>query len=109
MKALKTPIIVGSHYIDCGLVPRDCVEITHERYNKKTKCKNASIVGRSLVDGTEGICSLAYCTPMKVDKIIAQRWAKTGPLNPEDKLRLKLFYSSDHSEWADDRKIWWEK
>lgn len=80
--------------------------VGRELYNVKSKFKNATIAGISLVDGSHGICSLRYCSPIKVDKVIAQRWAKTGPLSIAGREALKNFYAS---EWGNGRAIWWKE
>ena len=108
---------IGDHYIDCGYIPRVVVEIDYEmRYIGKVtpenyeKCQRRlfqeGLVGRSLIDGRIGSCSINHCAPEWVHKTIAKRWSKTGPLSKELKNYLKLFYSG---EWGCDRKIWWNE
>lgn len=113
---------IGDHYIDCGLIPRVVTGISYERqYPAGVKCRNADtclarpymrqliqegLQGRSLVDGSIGNCSIRHCSPEKVHRKVAERWAKTGPLNPTKKLYLKSFYAS---EWGVGRKIWWNE
>lgn len=87
---------VGSRYIDCGYIPRIVVETDGEQ-----------LLGRSLIDGTIGSCSIRYCAPQWIHKIIADRWVKTGPLNKQLKQYLKDFYN--HPEWGNGRKIWWKE
>ena len=82
MKRIHKIIKVGDHYIDCGCIPRVCMENS-----------GGSIKGRSLIDGGIGLCSSRYCDPWWVHKGIAERWAKTGPLSDILKKHLKEFIS----------------
>lgn len=109
MRSLKTPIKVGSYYIDCGLIPRVCIEVSNgirRNQHNELSLYASDVAGRSLIDGTIGHCSLRYCDPQKVDKVIAERWAKTGPLNRAIKEDLKKFYAG---QWGNGRKIWWNE
>lgn len=84
----------GDYYIDCGLVPRICVDNNGE-----------SLAGISLVDGEIGNCSIRYCRPRKVTKKTAINTRLFGPRLKKDRERLKKFYES--GEWGSD-KVWWE-
>lgn len=104
MKTFK----IGDHYIDCGMIPRVCVGITHTHFKDKKgflRLRQDSVTGRSLIDGVIGDCSILHCAPEKVHRTIAVRWAKTGPLNPKDKVDLEDFYAG---EWGEGRQIWWK-
>lgn len=95
MKRIKKHISVGDYYIDCGYIPRVCVNAWSD-----------DISGRSLVDGSIGDCSRRHCGPEWVHPIIAKRWAKTGPLSKYLKEVLVNFYNG----WElDTRVIWWEQ
>lgn len=94
MKEISKDIKIGSHYLDCGYIPRCCIENDGD-----------SLTGRSLIDGTIGCCSIRYCAPQWISKGIAKRWAKTGPLSKDLKQHLKAFYAG---EWGNGRKIWWK-
>lgn len=115
MKHIKKQFKIGDHYIDCGYIPRVVIRIDYElRYIGKVTPENyeqcqkrlfpESLTGRSLIDGSIGSCSIGYCAPEWVHKVIAQRWAKTGPLSESLKNHLKAFYAG---EWGNGRKIWW--
>lgn len=111
MRSLKTPIKVGSYYIDCGYIPRVCIGIHNKSKIKVSQYKRlslneANIEGRSLIDGSIGFCSLYHCGLEKVDKVIAERWAKTGPLSKDLKEHIKQFYAG---QWGNGRKIWWSE
>ena len=95
MKRIQKTIKVGSHYIDCGYIPRICLENDGE-----------SLKGKSLIDGSIGFCSIRYCAPWWVHKGFAQRWAKFGPPSKILKEHLKAFYAG---EWGNGRKIWWKE
>ncbi len=73
----KDAIHVGDYYSDCGYIPRRAV-----------KADPYDLVGISLIDGSEGCCSVHYCGPDKLTKEQAEAIAKTGPLDPEHKQRL---------------------
>lgn len=64
-----------------------------------------SICGRSLVDKNIGYCSINHCNPVFVNKIIANRWSKTGPLSRREKQQLENFYEG---EFGNGRKAWWK-
>jgi len=95
MKPINKQIKIGDHYIDCGYIPRICLEID-----------GGSIKGKSLIDNSIGFCSIRYCAPEWVHEGVAQRWAKTGPLSKNLKEHLKSFYNG---EWGNGRKIWWKE
>lgn len=122
MKSLPTKKWkIGDCYIDCGYIPRVVVQVEYgTKYAKKAFPKispnnhhlfprvleQSGIVGKSLIDGTVGSCSIRYCCPKRVSRGIAKRWAKSGPLNDDLKKHLKEFYSG---EWGNGRKIWWKE
>lgn len=109
MKPLPGPFKVGDYYIDCGCIPRVCMQVNDEVIiNKKGHrvLRQYELIGHSLLSGAPGGCSIRYCGPIKVDRVIAERWAKTGPLAKEEKERLKAFYAG---EWGAGRKIWWKE
>lgn len=109
MKSLPGPFKVGDYYVDCGYIPRICTKIGYEIIiNRKGHrvLKQTELVGRSLIDGSTGFCSIRYCAPEKIDRVIARRWAKTGPLSIDIKTYLKVFYTG---EWGAGRKIWWKE
>lgn len=113
---------VGDHYIDCGYIPRVVVDISYElKYlsgvsNKKVTPDNyrscprrfqqESLTGRSLIDGSIGSCSIYYCAPDYISKVMAERWAKFGPHSKALKGYLKEWYLSD---WGNGRGIWWQE
>lgn len=102
MKNIKKQFKIGDHYIDCGYIPRVVISIDYEQRQKRLFPE--SLTGRSLIDGSISNCSIRYCAPEWVHKVIAQRWAKTGPLSESLKNHLKAFYAG---EWGNGRKIWW--
>ncbi len=91
----KDVIRVGDYYTDCGYIPRIAI-----------KADPYELTGRSLVDDSIGHCDVHHCGPDKVTKEEAEAIAKTGPLDPEHKQRLKEFYAS---EWGNGRTIWWKE
>lgn len=58
-----------------------------------------------MIDNSIGWCSIRHCKPTWIHRIVAKRWAKTGPINKQLKEYLKDFYNS---EWGCGRKIWWK-
>lgn len=117
MKHIKKDFKVGDYYIDCGYIPRVVVKIDYEiRYIGKVtpenyeKCQKRlfkeGLVGRSLIDGSIGSCSIRHCAPEWVHKGVAERWAKYGPISQSLKEYLKAFYAG---EWGAGRKIWWKE
>jgi len=60
-------IKIGDYYIDCGLVPRICTTSDY---------KNDDIGGTSLVNSSEGYCSIRHCAPEKVTKKKAEELKK---------------------------------
>jgi hypothetical protein len=113
---------IGDHYLDCGRIPRVVIGISYERiFPQGVRCRTydacadreylrrlaqEGLQGRSLIDGSIGHCSIRHCSPDKVHRKIAERWAKTGPLTSTEKLYLKSFYAS---EWGAGRTIWWKE
>lgn len=95
MRRISKDFKIGSHYIDCGYIPRCCIGIDGD-----------SLKGKSLIDNSIGFCSIRYCAPYWVSKGIAKRWAKTGPLSKDLKAHLQEFYAG---EWGNGRKIWWKE
>lgn len=91
----KKEIHVGDYYTDCGHIPR-----------KAIKADPFDLIGISLIDGTEGSCSVHYCVPEKITKEQAEEIAINGPLDPKIKKYLKDFYAS---EWGNGRTIWWKE
>lgn len=85
-------ITKGDYYIDCGQIPRFCINADED------------IEGISLVDGSIGFCSVHYCKPKKVTMKTAINWRVYGPRLKKQRKDLKLFYES---EWGGGRKIWW--
>lgn len=88
-------IKTGDFYIDCGDIPRLCIDNNGE-----------GLAGISLLDGTVGNCSIRYCKPRKVKSSTAINQKLFGPRFKKDKERIKAFYAS---EWGNGRKIWWEE
>ena len=88
-------IHVGDYYTDCGYIPRVA-----------TQASPYEITGVSLIDGTEGTCSVQHCGPNKITKEDAERTVQEGPLDSAIKQYLKDFYAS---EWGAGRTIWWKE
>jgi hypothetical protein len=88
-------IKAGDFYVDCGYIPRFCVNSSLD-----------DLEGISLLDRTRGFCSHKHCTPTWISRITANQWMKTGPISKEIKQRLKDFYAS---EWGNGRQIWWNE
>lgn len=113
---------IGDHYLDCGYIPRVVVDISYEAQflegvsNRKVtpdnyhlcsrRLKQEGLTGRSLIDGSIGNCSIRYCFPEWMNKIMAERWAKSGPWAKNMKNYIKCFYNS---QWGGGRKIWWKE